>query len=176
MVDTFKASSNAITISNNSGSAAVFDTGYRMPHVLSSVSGTFNSTNATISTSGGVFINTVTDNVVASNSFYQFNNSFVWAWVTIITNPDRTDLTMSSPIFLTGSIILRFWLANGSLRGSYVLTPMIYNGGVGFREEWQYADNTNTTVPGNLFPTDSTNTNGNMGLTYSYTLYYGRFI
>jgi hypothetical protein len=53
---------------------------------------------------------------------------------------------------------------------------MIYSGGIGFREEWQYANNTNSNVPGGLWPTDGTNTNGNMGLVYSYTLFYGRFI
>ena len=174
MVDRFNASSNSIQITN--GTNTIFDTSYRMPHVLSSVSGSFNSTNAAISTTGGVFVNTVSDNIVDSKTYYQSSNSFVWAWFKITTNATRTDLQINSPVFLTGSILLRFYINNNSLRGSYIVTPMIYSGGIGFREEWQYADSTNSNVPGGLWPTDSTNTNGNMGLTYSYTLYYGRFI
>jgi hypothetical protein len=174
MTDTFNASANSIKINN--GSQVIFDTSYRMPHILSSVSGSFSSTNAGISTAGGVFINTVTDNIVDTKSYYNFSNSFLWAWIDITRNDVRTDLQINSPLFLTGSLLLRFYINNSSLRGSYIITPMIYSGGVGFREEWQYADNTNTIVPGGLYPTDGTNTNGNMGLTYSYTLYYGRFI
>jgi hypothetical protein len=174
MVDRFNASANSIKISN--GSQTIFDTSYRMPHILSSVSGSFNSTNAAITANGGVYVNTVTDNIVDSKSYYQSANSFVWAWFKITGNPTRTDLQINSPVFLTGSILLRFYINNNSLRGSYIVTPMMYAGGIGFREEWQYADNTNNVVPGGLWPTDSTNTNGNMGLTYAYTLYYGRFI
>lgn len=174
MVDRFNASTNSIKITN--GVSTIFDTSARMPHILSSVSGTFSSGNAAISTTGGVFVNTTTDHVVDSKTYYQFNNSFVWAWLKITGNPGRTDLNLGSPIFLTGSVLLRFYINNSSLRGSYIVTPMIYAGGIGFREEWQYADGTNTSVPSGLWPTDSTNTNGNMGLTYSYTLFYGRFI
>lgn len=173
MADTFYANANSIKINN--GSQNIFDTAYRMPHILSSVSGTLSSTNASISTTGGCFVNTTTDHVVDSKSYYQFSNSFVWAWLKISTNATRTDLYMNSPIFLTGSVLLRFYVNDNSLRGSYILTPMIYSGGIGFREEWQYA-NSNTNVPGGLWPTDATNTNGNMGLVYSYTLFYGRFI
>lgn len=174
MVDRFNASSNSISISN--GTQTVFDTNARMPHILSSVSGTFNSSNAAINTTGGVFVNTTTDNILDTKSYYQFSNSFVWSWFKVIGNPNRTDLQINSPVFLTGSILLRFYINNNSLRGSYILTPMIYNGGIGFREEWQYADNTNSNVPPGLWPTDFTNTNGNMGLTYAYTLFYGRFV
>ena len=173
MVDTFKASANSIQINN--GSQVIFDTSYRMPHILSSVSGTFNSASASISTSGGVFVNSTADNIMDYKSYYQFSNSFVWSWIDIISNDVRTDIQISSPLFLTGSLLLRFYINNNSLRGSYILTPMIYAGSIGFREEWQYADNTNTNIPGGLYP-DISNTTGNLGISYKYTLYYGRFI
>jgi hypothetical protein len=175
MADTFYANSNVIKINN--GSNVVFDTSYRMPHILSSISGSFNSASATI-TSGasGTFVNTTTDNIVSNASYYQFSNSFVWAYIDITTNSDRTDVYTGNPIFVTGSMLLRFYVGHSSLRGSYILTPMVFSGGIGFREEWQYADNQQTTVPGGLFPVDVSNTTGNLGLTYQYTLYYGRFI
>jgi hypothetical protein len=134
------------------------------------------SANASISTSGGVFVNTTADNVVDTKSYYTLSNSFIWCWIKVTANDTRTDLQIGSPLFLTGSLLLRFYINNSSLRGSYIITPMIYSGGIGFREEWQYADNTNSIVPGGLYPTDISNTNANMGLTYAYTLYYGRFI
>lgn len=175
MPATFNASNNSISVS--SGSQTIFDTSRRMPHIISSVSGTFNSTDASI-TSGanGTYVSRVSDNYVHASSIYTFSNSFAWAWLKITNNANRTDIMVDNPIFVTGSILLRFYIGNQSLRGSYVLTPMVYNGYLGFREEWQFANPVQTSVPSGLYPTDPTNTNGNLGLTYSYTIYYGRFI
>jgi hypothetical protein len=174
MTDTFNASANSIKINN--GSQVVFDTAYRMPHILSSVSGTFDSATATITNSGGIYVNTITDHILDYKSYYQFSNSFVWAWFKVTVNPDNTDLAVQDSIFLTGSALLRYYIGAESCVGSYIITPMIYNGSIGFREEWQYANNTISKVPAGLFPTSTANTAGNLGLTFSYTLYYGRFI
>lgn len=175
MPNTFFANNNSIEISN--ATQTIFSTNRRMPHIVSAVSGTFNSTDAAI-TSGpsGVFVNTTTDVYVANSANYKFADSFVWAWLKITTNAARTDLDIGNPIFLTGSVLLRFYIGNSSLRGSYVLTPMIFNGSIGFREEWNFANNNITNPPGGLYATDLAETNGNLGLTYSYTIYYGRFI
>jgi hypothetical protein len=175
MPNTFYANNNSIEISN--ATQTIFSTSRRMPHIVSAVSGTFNSTDATItSSSSGVFVSTTHDTYVASNGNYKFEDSFVWAWLKITTNANRTDLDIGNPIFLTGSVLLRFYIGNNSLRGSYILTPMIYGGHIGFREEWNFANNNITNPPGGLYATDVAETNGNLGLTYSYTLYYGRFI
>lgn len=175
MPNTFFANNNSIEIGNST--QTIFSTSRRMPHIVSAVSGTFNSTDATItSSSSGVFVSTTTDTYVASSANYKFADSFVWAWMKITTNAVRTDLDIGNPIFLTGSVLLRFYIGNSSLRGSYILTPMIYEGHIGFREEWNFANNNITNPPGGLYATDIAETNGNLGLTYSYTLYYGRFI
>jgi hypothetical protein len=175
MPNTFYANNNSIEISN--ATQTIFSTSRRMPHIVSAVSGTFNSADATItSSSNGVFVSTTKDTYVASNGNFKFADSFVWAWLKITSNANRTDLDIGNPIFLTGSVLLRFYIGNNSLRGSYILTPMIYGGHIGFREEWNFANNNITNPPGGLYATDVAETNGNLGLTYSYTLYYGRFI
>jgi hypothetical protein len=176
----FTANSNSISITQNVGanSYTTFDTSYRMPHIISSISGTFNSTDAAITlSSSGCFLATSADRIVSTSANYTFSNSFAWAWVKITNNANRTDVMIDNPIFITGSILLRFYIGNNSLRGSYILTPMVFSGGIGFREEWQYANPFQTLdAPAGLYATDVANTNGNMGLTFSYTLYYGRFI
>lgn len=176
----FYASSNAIRVSKkiNATEFDTFNTGYRMPHLVSSVSGTFNSTDAAISLSNsGCYLATSADRIVSYSGNYTFSNSFAWAWLKITTNANRTDVAIDNPIFITGSLLLRFYIGNNSLRGSYIITPMVFSGGIGFREEWQYANPYQVLdAPNGLYATDIANTNGNMGLTFSYTIYYGRFI
>ena len=173
---TFYANTNSIRVIN--GSTTVFDTSYRMPHLISSVSGTFNSSDAAITCgAGGTFLGLSADRVVSNSSNYTFNNSFAWAWFKVTTNANRTDVMIDNPIFVTGSLLLRFYIGNSSLRGTYIITPMVFSGGIGFREEWQYANNLQiNNAPTGLYPTDLTDTNGNLGLTFAYTLFYGRFI
>ena len=168
----FLAQSNKISINN--GVSTIFSTDYRMPHILASVSGTYTTVDAPISISGGQYtMASSIDTYVAASSMYTFANSFVWAYIKPTANAHRTEINVGNPIFLCGTICLNINIDNNGYRGAILLTPRVYDGYLGFNQENTH-NCAHTVDPGYLYIKPG-GTAVNPNVTFSYTLYYGRF-
>lgn len=152
----------------------IFSTNYKMPHIVSSVSGTFTTPTSTITLAGGQVVIQSAENVyIDSSSNYTEANSFCWAYIKPIVGGGKTDIDVGSPIFLTGTINLRLYLQAAGYRGGILITPRAWDGYIGFRYEHTYLY-TGTYPPAGLDP-DIPGTTSSPGIQLAYTIYYGRF-
>lgn len=151
----------------------IFSTDYRMPHIVSSVHGTFTTQNAACAANGStVLINSKVNIYADTSSNYVFANSFVWCYLKPLVNRNRTELNVGNPIFITGSTIARLYIQDKAYRGALIYTPRVWDGYIGFEQETTY-NYTGAVPPTELWVTSG---NSNPGITFEYTLYYGRFI
>ena len=169
---TFYATTNSISVTNSSG-APIFSTDYRMPHIVSSISGNLTTADSSIVVGGTTNMNSRQEIYVDSSSNYVFANSFVWGYLKPVYNVQRTEISTGNPIFICGTICVRLYIQDSGYRGSLLLTPRAFDGHIGFVQENTY--NYTGTPPADLF-VDVTNTYSNPAIQFSYTLYYGRFL
>lgn len=152
----------------------IFSTDYKMPHIVSSVSGTFTTPTSSITMSGGqVIIQSLQDVYVDTSSNYTEANSFCWAYLKPTVGGGQTDVDVGSPIFLTGTINLRLYIQDASYRGAMLVTPRAWDNYIGFRFEHTYKYTGTFPSPG-LSP-DVAGTTSSPGIQLAYTIYYGRF-
>lgn len=168
----FLASNNSIQVLD--GSNAIFSTDYRMPHIVSVVSGTFTTENAPINITGSTYtVNSSINIYVSSSSNYKFANSFCFGYLKAITNAERTEIDTNNPIFVSGTLCTRIYIEDNNYRGALLITPRAWDGQIGFVQEHTYKF-TRSTPPPHLY-INSTNTAVNPIIGFSYTLYYGRY-
>lgn len=169
---TFTAQNNSMVIGN--GTTNVFTTDYRMPHILSTVSGTFSTVNSPIYLTGSSYAMSYSVIIpVQNSSIYTPYNTFVLAYIKPTVNVEKTEIDTANPIYVSGTICSRIYIENNAYRGSLLITPTVWNGSIGFIQENTYRFD--RTTPPKYLDIDPTNTYVNPGITFAYTLYYGRF-
>lgn len=174
---TFNAQSNRIRIYSSSaqgGTGTVFDTNWRMPHIVSSVTGTFQTANASIANIGGTRINSQVNIICDYSTAYASSNTFCWGYIKPIINRDRTEINTGNPIFVSGTICVRLYIEAKGYRGAILLTPKVWDGSIGWMQEHTF--NYSAWPPPIEVRADATNTYANPSITFAYSLQYGRYI
>ena len=173
---TFTAQNNRIKIeaSQSQGGGIIFDTQWRMPHIISSISGTFVTANASVVNSFGTRINSQVNIVCDYSAAYTPSNSLVWGYIKPIINRNRTEIDTGNPIFVSGTIMVRIYIQASGYRGGLMYTPKIWNGAIGWMQEHTY--NYSTWPPPVELRTDIYDTVSNPHITFAYSLFYGRYI
>ena len=169
---TFTASNSKIQLDN--GGTVNFNTDSRMPHIISSVTGTFSTQDAPISAGPNYVANSTINIYAAASANYKAANSFVIAYIMPIHNAERVEINTGNPIFLCGTMCLRIYIEDSRYRGALLLTPKAWDGNIGFIQEHTYK-HTRSSEPKHLY-IGPTNDYINPGVAFKYTLYYGRFI
>lgn len=168
----FTASNSKIEIA--SGGTVNFNTDNRMPHIVSTITGTFSTQDAPISAAPNYVANSTINIYCGTSTAYKAANTFVIAYLMPVNNIERVEVNTASPIFLCGTMCVRIYLEDSQYRGALLLTPKVWDGNIGFIQEHTYKF-TRTTEPNHLY-IGPDNTYMNPGVAFRYTLYYGRFI
>ncbi len=171
---TFYAQSNLIKLDKNG--TKIWDTSAKMPHIIDY--GTDNNwyiPPLPITITGTDYTcNSSQNYYLRSSPNFKAANSFVFAYIKIRNNANRTEVDTSNPIFVAGSLCLRIYIENDGYRGALIITPRVWDGYMGFNIEHTYKFNRSSDPP-HLF-IDASRTNCNPQISIDYTLYYGRFL
>jgi hypothetical protein len=102
------------------------------------------------------------------------SNSFIFAYLRVTQNGERVDVETASPIFVAGTLCMRIYIEDSGYRGAMLITPTIFEGGIGWTVENSYLNDSSSDSP-NLYLND-TKTACVPGIGITYSLYYGRYI
>lgn len=165
---------NLIRIDKNN--VSVFDTTLRMPHIVDYVyEGNWIIPSMPITISGTSYTANSSQNYYKkTSSSFTAANSFVFAYIKVRNNSNRTEIDTNNPIFVSGSLLMRLYIENNGYRGAMIITPRAWDNYIGFNVEHTY-NFTRSSDPPHLYLNAARNA-CDPQVSIDYSIYYGRYI
>jgi hypothetical protein len=170
----FYAQNNLIRIDR--GGTNVWDTTLRMPHIVDFTSSpSWLIPEMPVSISGTQYTcNSSQNHYVRTGSYFTAANSFVFAYIRVKNNANRTEVDTLNPIFVAGTLCLRIYIEDNGYRGALLITPRAWDGLLGFNVEHTY-NASRSSEPPHLY-LNAAKTHSNPEISLEYSIYYGKYI